>query len=68
MCGLNRKGQLGLGDTHDRSVLCHVQGLSSVRQVSCRWNHTLVLTGNTQSVSNMLCNLTARELRNLGPL
>lgn len=47
MCGWNNKGQLGLGDTQDRSVLCHVQGLGSVRQVSCGWNHTLVITGNT---------------------
>lgn len=48
MCGWNNKGQLGLGDTQDRPVLCHVQGLSSVRQVSCGWNHTLVIAGNTQ--------------------
>lgn len=47
MCGWNNKGQLGLDDTQDRSVLCHVQGLGSVRQVSCGWNHTLVITGNT---------------------
>lgn len=68
MCGWNNKGQLGLGDTQDRSVLCHVQGLSSVRQVSCGWNHTLVITGNIQSVSNMLSSLTAHEFRNLCPL
>ena len=46
MCGWNNKGQLGLGDRQDRSVLCHVQGLRCVRQVSCGWNHTLVITGN----------------------
>lgn len=68
VCGWNNKGQLGLGDTQDRSVLCHVQGLSSVRQVSCGWNHTLVITGNIQSVSNMLSSLTAHEFRNLCPL
>ena len=51
MCGWNNKGQLGLGDRQDRSVLCHVQGLSCVRQVSCGWNHTLVITGNTRSLT-----------------
>ena len=45
MCGWNNKGQLGLGDTDDRAVLCHVQGLASVKQVSCGWNHTLAITG-----------------------
>ena len=49
MCGWNNKGQLGLGDTQDRSVLCHVQGVGPVRRVSCGWNHTLLITGNTWS-------------------
>ncbi|XP_073240509.1 secretion-regulating guanine nucleotide exchange factor-like isoform X2 [Porites lutea] len=44
MCGWNNKGQLGLGDTEDRAVLCHVQGLPPVTQVSCGWNHTLAIT------------------------
>jgi len=46
MCGWNNKGQLGLGDTEDRALLCHVQGLPPVKQVSCGWNHTLAITGN----------------------
>ncbi|XP_058972380.2 secretion-regulating guanine nucleotide exchange factor isoform X1 [Pocillopora verrucosa] len=44
MCGWNNKGQLGLGDTEDRQILCHVQGLSCVKTVSCGWNHTLAVT------------------------
>lgn len=48
MCGWNNKGQLGLGDTEDRQILCHVQGLSCVKTVSCGWNHTLAVTGNTE--------------------
>lgn len=44
MCGWNNKGQLGLGDTEDRALLCHVQGLPPVKQVSCGWNHTLAIT------------------------
>ena len=62
MCGWNNKGQLGLGDTEDRSVLCHVQALSSVRQVSCGWNHTLVITGN---VHYQLC-CVVQQLPSLG--
>lgn len=48
MCGWNNKGQLGLSDTEDRQILCHVQGLSCVKTVSCGWNHTLAVTGNTE--------------------
>lgn len=44
MCGWNNKGQLGLGDTENRQVLCHVQGLGCVKTVSCGWNHTLAVT------------------------
>lgn len=44
MCGWNNKGQLGLGDPEDRALLCHVQGLPPVKQVSCGWNHTLAIT------------------------
>lgn len=47
MCGWNNKGQLGLGDTEDRAVLCRVQGLPPVTQVSCGWNHTLAITGKS---------------------
>ena len=50
MCGWNDKGQLGLGDTEDRAVLCHVQGLPPVTQVSCGWNHTLANTGKSLEI------------------
>lgn len=51
MCGWNSKGQLGLGDTDDRPLLCHVPFLALVKQVSCGWNHTLAITGNCNSSS-----------------
>lgn len=56
MCGWNNKGQLGLGDTEDRAVLCHVQGLPPVTQVSCGWNHTLAITGKSLEIQpNFMC-------------
>ena len=56
MCGWNDKGQLGLGDTEDRAVLCHVQGLPPVTQVSCGWNHTLANTGKSLEIQpNFMC-------------
>lgn len=57
MCGWNDKGQLGLGDTEERAVLCHVQGLPSVTEVSCGWNHTLANTGKSLEIQpNFMCN------------
>ncbi|XP_068745450.1 secretion-regulating guanine nucleotide exchange factor-like [Montipora capricornis] len=44
MCGWNSKGQLGLGHTDDKPVLCHVPVLAVVKQVSCGWNHTLAIS------------------------
>ena len=48
MGGWNNKGQLGLGDSEDRPILCRVQSLGYVKTVSCGWNHTLAVTGNSK--------------------
>ena len=45
MGGWNNKGQLGLGDTEDRTILCAVRGIPHVQDISCGWNHNLVITG-----------------------
>ena len=47
MAGWNAKGQLGVGHTRDLSLLQPISDLPSITLVSCGWNHTLVLTGNT---------------------
>ena len=43
VCGYNNKGQLGLGDTTDRSSFVQVPNLSSVQQVSCGYYHTFAI-------------------------
>ena len=47
MAGWNAQGQLGVGHTQDLSLLQPISDLPSVTLVSCGWNHTLALTGNT---------------------
>jgi len=41
-CGLNADGQLGLGDSSDRSVVSKVPGIDSAVSVSCGGKHTFV--------------------------
>ena len=43
--GWNCRGQLGLGDTEDRTILCPVEGLPPVNCIACGWNHNLAITG-----------------------
>ena len=40
--GGNDEGQLGLGDTNDRTTFAQVN-INNVKQVSCGWDHTAVL-------------------------
>ncbi|XP_018620878.2 secretion-regulating guanine nucleotide exchange factor isoform X1 [Scleropages formosus] len=50
VCGQNHRGQLGLGHTSEVTTfrLCFSLGQRSVRQVSCGWDFTLILTDGGQ--------------------
>ena len=42
-CGYNEYGQLGLGDTTNRSVFTKVEGIINVKRVSCGYNFTMLV-------------------------
>ncbi|KAL4622756.1 secretion-regulating guanine nucleotide exchange factor isoform X1 [Arapaima gigas] len=50
VCGQNDRGQLGLGHTSEITTFCLSLSLAQcfVRQVSCGWDFTLILTGEGQ--------------------
>ncbi|XP_073687670.1 secretion-regulating guanine nucleotide exchange factor [Garra rufa] len=50
MCGQNHKGQLGLSHTSEVITFqpCHLPGCSRVQQVSCGWDFSVILTGDSR--------------------
>ena len=43
-CGRNTNGQLGLGDTTDRTTFMQVTtNISDVKQIACGWSHTFII-------------------------
>ena len=46
ICGYNGYGQLGLGDTTNRSTLTKITSISDVKDISIGNNHSLIVTKN----------------------
>ena len=42
-CGLNDKGQLGLGDTTNRNTFTQVPNMNNVKEIKCGAKHTILL-------------------------
>lgn len=59
VCGQNHRGQLGLGHLTDISTLQRCLGLTqTVTNVTCGWDFTLFLTGETLDTGIRMMKLT----------
>lgn len=59
VCGQNHRGQLGLGHVSEvmNFQLCQLPGNRTVRQVSCGWDFTIILTGDVIIQTDVIINL-----------